>query len=167
MVKTSDYGGRMGSDRPTPRSRRDADAVRAAARLAKVAGTALGGAELTLPQYRVLVFLDRGDRPASQVAALLDVTPSTVTSVVDGLTARGLVERRADPGDRRRVVLSLTPAGSLQLRLGDELVGERLGRLLDRLGADDAETVRSGLELLNRAMEEYLAEKFGDPAVGP
>lgn len=151
----------------TEHQRRNADAVRAAARLAKVAATALAEDDLSLAQYRVLVFLDRGDRPASQVAALLDVTPSTVTSVVDGLTARGLVERRADPGDRRRVVLSLTPAGSRQLRLGDELVGERLGRLLDRLGADDAETVRSGLELLNRAMEEYLAEKFGDPAVGP
>ncbi|MFZ4518566.1 MAG: MarR family winged helix-turn-helix transcriptional regulator [Microthrixaceae bacterium] len=153
---------RDGSARGT---RRDADAVRAAARLAKVAGTALGGAELTLPQYRVLVFLDRGDRPASQVAGLLDVTPSTVTSVVDGLTARGLVERRADPDDRRRVVLSLTAEGARHLQRGDDLVGERLGRLLDRLGPADAETVRSGLELLNHAMEEYLAEKFGDPAV--
>lgn len=148
--------------------RRDAAAVRAAARLAKVAGTALAEAGLTLAQYRVLVFLDGADRPATHVAGLLGVTPSTVTSVVDGLTARGLVERRADPADRRRVVLSLTAAGHRQLARGDEVVGERLGRLLDRLPPQEAETVRCGLESLNRAMESFLAEKFGgDGPDGP
>jgi DNA-binding MarR family transcriptional regulator len=146
--------------------RRDADAVRAAARLAKVAGTALAEAGLTLAQYRVLVFLDGTDRPANHVAGLLGVTPSTVTSVVDGLTARGLVERRADPADRRRVVLALTDRGRDQLGHGDDVVGERLGRLLDRLEPSEAETVRCGLEALNRAMESFLAEKFGDGGPG-
>ncbi len=93
-----------------PGSARSAAAVRAAARLAKVSGSALADADLTLPQYRVLVFLVARGRPATHVAALLGVTPSTVTSVVDGLVARGLVERSSDPVDRRRVVLSLTPS---------------------------------------------------------
>ena len=94
-----------------PLVRRHTDAVRAAARLAKVAGSALGDAELTLPQYRVLVFLDGGPRPATEVATLIGVTPSTVTSMVDGLTARSLVLRTPDSEDRRRVMLSLTDAG--------------------------------------------------------
>lgn len=143
---------------------RNADAVRAAARLAKVAGTALGEAGLTLAQYRVLVFLDAGERPASHVAALLGVTPSTVTSVVDGLCARSLVERRPDPSDGRRVVLSLTDAGRDQLAAGDEVVGDRLGMLLERLDPTDAEAVLAGLEHLNRAMESYLVERFGAAA---
>lgn len=146
--------------------RRNADAVRAAARLAKVAGSALGGAGLTLAQYRVLVFLDRGPRPATHVAALLGVAPSTVTSVVDGLAGRGLVERSADDHDRRRVVLTLTDAGRAELARGDDVVGERLALLLERLRPDEAETVLSGLEHLNRAMESYLAERFGS-AAGP
>jgi DNA-binding MarR family transcriptional regulator len=147
-----------------PLDRRNADAVRAAARLAKVAGTALGGADLTLAQYRVLVFLDGADRPATHVAGLLGVTPSTVTSVVDGLTQRHLVDRRADPSDRRRVVLSLTDEGHQMLARGDEVVGDRLGLLLDRLEPDQAEEVLVGLEHLNRAMELFLAEKFGGSA---
>lgn len=141
---------------------RSADAVRAAARLAKVAGSALAEADLTLAQYRVLVFLDTGDRPASHVAGLLGVRPSTVTSVVDGLTARGLVRRQADPADRRRVVLSLTAAGRRTLQTGDGVVAGRLDRLLDRLDPAEAETVLAGLELLNQAMEAALAERFGD-----
>ena len=146
-----------------PRTSRRADAVRAAARLARLAGAALVDAELTLAQYRVLVFLDRGDRPASDVAALLDVTPSTVTSVVDGLVGRDLVRRGTDVSDRRRVVLQLTEKGREVLRQGDQLVAERLGRLLGYLADEQAEEVLRGLELLNGAMEIALEERFGRP----
>ena len=149
------------------RTERSADAVRAAARLAKVAGTALVEADLTLPQYRVLVFLDAGERPASHVAALLGVAPSTVTAAVDGLVARGLVERKADPEDRRKVVLALTSDGSAALQRGDDVVAARLDRLLGFLEPDEAETVLVGLAHLNRAMERSLAERFGPPASDP
>jgi long-chain acyl-CoA synthetase len=145
-------------------SARSADAVRAAARLAKVSGTALADADLTLPQYRVLVFLVPRGRPATHVAALLGVTPSTVTSVVDGLVARGLVDRSSDPADRRRVVLGLTPAGMETVAHGDRVVGAALDRLLDRLAPREAETALVGLELLNKAVEAALDERFGDPA---
>jgi long-chain acyl-CoA synthetase len=145
-------------------SARSADAVRAAARLAKVSGSALAEADLTLPQYRVLVFLVPRGRPATHVAALLGVTPSTVTSVVDGLVTRGLVDRSSDPADRRRVVLSLTPAGADTVARGDRVVGAALDRLLDRLAPSEAETALVGLELLNKAMEAALDERFGDPA---
>lgn len=146
---------------PTSASARSADAVRAAARLAKVAGSALADADLTLPQYRVLVFLVPRGRPATHVAALLGVTPSTVTSVVDGLVQRGMVERSADERDRRRVVLSLTPFGLATVERGDEVVGAGLDRLLARLDPPDAERALVGLELLNRAMEAALDERFG------
>lgn len=141
--------------------------MRAAARLARVAGNALAEADLTLTQYRVLVFLDAGDRPASDVAALLDVVPSTVTSVVDGLCTRGLVARGEDPRDRRRVVLSLTEKGSAHLGEGDRVVADRLEKLLDRLPDAEAEGALAGLESLNVAMELYLTEKFGRPGGEP
>lgn len=149
--------------RTANRQQRRADAVRAAARLAKVSGSALAEVDLTLAQYRVLVFLDAGARPASHVARLLDVAPSTVTSVVDGLCSRGLVHRGKDPFDRRRVVLSLTTQGTEMVTRGDQVVADRLGKLLERLPAKDAETALRGLESLNVAMEDYLTETFGTP----
>ncbi len=135
--------------------------MRAAARLAKVSGSALQDAELTLPQYRVLVFLAIRERPANHVASLLGVTPSTVTSVVDGLVARDLVARTADPADRRKVVLSLTDNGRTAVARGDQVVGTALDRLLARLEPTEAERALVGLELLNRAMELALDERFG------
>lgn len=150
-----------GQRSPVAEPTRSVDAVRAAARLAKVAGTALADAELTLPQYRVLVFLAVRTRPATHVAALLGVTASTMTSVVDGLVARDLVSRSADPGDRRRVLLALTPEGTRILGHGDQVVGAGLDRLLQRLEPEQAETALVGLELLNQAMEAALDERFG------
>lgn len=160
MLETPGYAGAMS----TAGSARSADAVRAAARLAKVSGSALAEAELTLPQYRVLVFLAPRGRPATHVAALLGVTPSTVTSVVDGLVARGLVERAADDQDRRRVVLHLTDEGRRATAMGDQVVGAALDRLLARLEPAEAETALVGLELLNKAMEAALDERFGGPS---
>lgn len=163
MLETPGYAGPMS----TAGSARSADAVRAAARLAKVSGSALAEAELTLPQYRVLVFLAPRGRPATHVAALLGVTPSTVTSVVDGLVARGLVERAADDQDRRRVVLHLTDEGRRATAMGDRVVGAALDRLLARLEPAEAETALVGLELLNKAMEAALDERFGGPSAAP
>ena len=104
----------------------------------------------------MLVFLEAGDRPASDVAALLDVVPSTVTSVVDGLCGPGPRGPGHGPSDRRKVVLSLTDEGRAQVAEGDRVVAARLGHLLDRLPETRPRGRCDGLESLNRAMEDYL-----------
>ncbi len=67
--------------------------------------------ELTMSQLRVLFILN-GDpgMTAGNLAERLSVRPSTVTGIVDRLVKQELVERRADPDDRRivRNVLSTT-----------------------------------------------------------
>jgi DNA-binding MarR family transcriptional regulator len=47
-----------------------------------------------------------------ELAAKLKSDPSNVTGLIDRLEARGLVERRPDPHDRRIKGLALTPAGA-------------------------------------------------------
>src|SRR6185436_202438 len=110
------------------------DAVRALARLAKSAEMALGSVELSLAQYRVLVFLsDHDAAAASALASRLDVTRPTITALVDGLVARGLVERRAARVDRRRVEHHLTPAGERVLADADAAIIGRLDAVASHL----------------------------------
>ncbi len=68
--------------------------------------------ELTVPQLRVLVILT-GLRGASlsEVADDLGVNPSNASRTCDQLVRRGLVDRAADPTDRRRLALTLAPDG--------------------------------------------------------
>ena len=46
-----------------------------------------------------------------KLAQLLDYDASNLTTLVDRLTARGTLERQADPADRRVKALVLTPEG--------------------------------------------------------
>ena len=67
---------------------------------------------LSYAQVRALVMLDDAEQvTAGQLAKAADLTPASVTALLDQLEQQGMVERRRDPSDRRVVVVSLTPSG--------------------------------------------------------
>jgi DNA-binding MarR family transcriptional regulator len=79
--------------------------------------------ELSLPQARALQVLEPGNPvPMRDLAASLNCDASNITGIVDRLEARGLVERRSAPGDRRVKALSVTTAGAaVRARLVERL----------------------------------------------
>lgn len=131
---------------------------RIAARLARQVELGLAGLDLSLPQYRVMMLLANQSAGASALADHLAVSRPSITSVVDGLVARDLVVRRADPSDRRRVKHSLTPAGKRLLRAADDSVDRRLediaSYLDDRAGP---ELAAAGLRSWGRALDAHRA----------
>jgi long-chain acyl-CoA synthetase len=136
------------------------EGARALARLAKAAEMALGGVDLSLPQYRVLVFLSEHDAAAaSALASRLDVTRPTITALVDGLVARKLVERRPARDDRRRVEHHLTRAGERTVRAGDEAIVARLRAVASHLEPEEVTQAGAGLDRwgdgLNRARAAF------------
>jgi MarR family transcriptional regulator, organic hydroperoxide resistance regulator len=109
---------------------------------------AMGDLDLTPVQGIVLRRLDP-DRPTpmNELAEALACDASNVTGLVDRLEARGLVERRADPGDRRVRTLVLTPDG---IALRSEVI-ERMSEppeAIARLSARDQRALR---DILRRA----------------
>jgi DNA-binding MarR family transcriptional regulator len=133
------------------------------ARLARHVEKALADVELSLAQYRVLVFLSEVDSAmASALASRLDVSRPSITTLVDGLAARGLVERRPCDDDRRRVEHRLTPAGEQALRAADDAVDRRLTQLTDLLDDSGAREAVVGLSAwrlaLTRAREALLSK---------
>src|SRR4051812_37454840 len=130
------------------RARTITGAARAVARLAKQVEVALGPLDLSLPQYRGLALPGGGSTASSVLARRLAVSPPSVTAVVDGLVGRGLVERQADPEDRRRLTLLLTRDGAKLLAAADAAAEARLGEIAGYL--DEAPT---GLDLWNLALD--------------
>lgn len=151
------------SEPPPPSPSRHISAGRAAARLARAVENALSQAELSLPQYRMLIFLSEGgSEAASALAGKLGVSRPSVTALVDGLVSRGLAERCADPVDRRRVTHAVTDAGRAALDRADRIVESRLAELATQMPDDAArDTAYSGLgswlDAMNVEREERLA----------
>lgn len=72
---------------------------------------------LTMPERTALSHLDRsGPTTSSALARQVQITAQAMGATLSALRARGLVERRPDPNDGRRMVLSVTDAGLQALR---------------------------------------------------
>jgi DNA-binding MarR family transcriptional regulator len=132
---------------------------RAAARLAKHVEIALDHVGLSLPQYRVLIILEKGSTAASALASNLVVSPPSVTALVDGLVTRGFVERVSVAGDRRRVEHVLTDKGCKALAEADAAVNGRLEEIAGYLPAGERSKVVTGLQLWLKAMDAYIESR--------
>jgi MarR family transcriptional regulator for hemolysin len=101
-------------------------------------------------QWAVLIRIERTEGlKQSELAEMLDLQPITLTRLLDRLADSGLIERRADPNDRRANRLYLMPAAK-------PLLGQ-----LTELGADMMETVLEGLSAtsIERMLKELSAVK--------
>jgi long-chain acyl-CoA synthetase len=142
----------------------DARPARAAASLARVVELALADAGLSLAQYRLLAYLSRGSSAASPAARDLSTSRPSVTALVDGVVAKGLVERFPDPDDRRRITLVLTPLGFDVLDRADAAAVARLAAVASYLPPDDAARALEGLPLWTDAVR---AEAAAQSTVAP
>src|SRR3954466_12416842 len=101
------------------------------------------------PQLFVLQLL--ADHPDQSVGALAEWTlthQSTVSTVVAPLIRRGLVSRRVDEEDGRRVALSLTRSGQAVLLRSPTAPQAALIRALERLPARTRRSLADGLSAL-------------------
>ena len=126
-------------------------AVKLIARLARGFDKALGDSDITLPQYRLLAFLDEGERAASALADWLEVSRPSITALVDGVVQRQWVARRESPDDRRRVLHVLTPTGRSRLAEATAVLSGVLDGLLDHLDPVEQGAALEGLSLLSTA----------------
>jgi DNA-binding MarR family transcriptional regulator len=136
------------------------DFVSVAARVNHVVARRAGLSETELIAMQ---HLSREEREAdaigpAEIARRLDVSTAAATGIVDRLVARGHVERRPHPADRRRTTLHLTESGRR------EVVTQLLPMFialdaLDRgLSAAEREVVA---DYLRRATEAF--ERVADP----
>nr|WP_035750116.1 MarR family winged helix-turn-helix transcriptional regulator [Parafrankia discariae] len=136
---------------------------RGAVHAERISNARLAAAGATRWQYATLVTLRDGG-PASQatLSERTGIHRSDMVAVLSGLTGSdtgtgtgtAYVRRAPDPADRRRNIVTLTPAGRSWLRTLDQLVDETQDELLAPLTpAERAELVR----LLQRIDDQHSA----------
>jgi DNA-binding MarR family transcriptional regulator len=107
--------------------------------------------DITPAHLRALRTLTRhGTMRLSELSDRLEIAPRTATEVVDALQARDLVRRRADPGDRRAILVEVTERGAGVLAEIRATRGTEAGRIFGRLSlAERAELARILSKLRN------------------
>ena len=109
-----------------------------------------GAKEMSVPQYRTLAFVYRNDGASlSEVGDHIGLTLSTMSLLVDGLVDRGLVSRRTDLEDRRRMTLTLTEAGRARLESARAATMANLEERLRQLSASDRATITLAMRMLS------------------
>lgn len=141
--------------------------VRAARAVRRAFNARLEAIELNMTQAGLLSFLDEhGSLTQRELADLLHITRVSTGSFIDGLEARGLVQRTGNPADRRVWLVSLTeharPVVDAFKTIDDELRAElragferserhQLAALLDRLTAEADKAAQRGNSSVNNS----------------
>lgn len=95
--------------------------------------------------------VEREPATLNQVAEAVGRGAPAVSRSVDTLVRSGLVERQADPGNRRRLALRLTGAGREELSRGPSS-NKLLRTKLERLAHSELRAIERAIEILERGL---------------
>ncbi|MGW4124388.1 MarR family winged helix-turn-helix transcriptional regulator [Nocardia sp. NPDC004711] len=105
--------------------------------------------DLTASEINALANLADGrGRTVSELGAAVGTRPTTLTSVLDRLERRGHIIRGSRPGDRRAVLIELTPSGRTTAATIRQAIADLERRALAGLPAEVVAGLRDGLQAL-------------------
>jgi DNA-binding MarR family transcriptional regulator len=142
---------------PTPAMTAVTSIMRAQQILMSRLNHALKPFHLTFPRYEALMILylsRRGSMPLGKIGERLQVHPTSVTSLIDGLERTGHIRRIAHPTDRRATLAEITRSG----RAAAEAATEGLNAhqfCTGPLGPADLETIAAILVTLRAAADGF------------
>jgi MarR family transcriptional regulator, transcriptional regulator for hemolysin len=111
----------------------------------------------TRAQWAVLSRLQRCEgAKQSELAEALEIAPITLARLIDKLDAAGMVERRADPHDRRAHRLYLTEEAIPALAALGALAEDVMGRALAGLDDETLEAFLKGLAMVKANLKSEL-----------
>ncbi len=110
------------------------------------------GEETTMPQFRVLGYLDEKPQTLSAIARQRRVSLQSAGELVQALIERGWIVRTPDPDDRRQSLLSLTALGQARYQHAWERMMRRLTPFMQQLTETEMDAVRLALPALHRVL---------------
>ena len=110
----------------------------------------------TLPRFDVMSALSRHPEglKMSQLSGVLRVSNGNVPGIADRLSDEGLVERSPVPGDRRAMMLRLTPEGAAQFARQAQAHEDWINEKLRGISSEEARAMAARLQAFAAQTEE-------------
>ena len=115
---------------------------------------------MSIPQYRLMLFLRHGPKRAGELAARAAIQRPTLTSLVDGLEKDGRLRRVQVEADRRGVRLELTESGVRDLHAVEARLAFLLDGLFEADAARDREEILDALLKLARILDGEVEKRL-------
>ena len=127
--------------------------MRVSDKLHRLSGEHLTQYDLTDAQFDVLVQLSAEEGISQQaLSTRLLVTKGNVCGLIDRMEARNLVQRKADPDDRRSNLLFLTPQGRMLAQRVVPAQEEFISKHMGALSPEEIQTLRTLLRKLDKSI---------------
>ncbi len=92
----------------------------------------------------------------TDISHILNISKQQMTTVIDKLVCNGMVEKAADPHDRRRSVITLTPAGQKILDDQNERVRHLFNQHMQQLNEDETAQLSDSILTFNQLLEKMF-----------
>ena len=108
---------------------------------------------LTSPQLLIMLEIDKASGiNSSQVAKIVNLSPATVTNIIDRLENKNLISRVRDTQDKRKVSLYLTDDGKAILLKAPQALQEHFIEKFSNLAQWEQSQLLSSMERLSEMM---------------
>lgn len=112
-------------------------------------------------QCHILTELERsGPLSFAELVRRLNTDKGWVSRTVESMTQEGLLVKEPNPKDKRTIVVALTTEGVAKAAEVQSTLNLQSGRVLQRIPAEERESVARALELLHQALQ---SESAGEP----
>ncbi|OGF47275.1 MAG: hypothetical protein A2231_05010 [Candidatus Firestonebacteria bacterium RIFOXYA2_FULL_40_8] len=98
----------------------------------------------------------KGDLPLSEISKGVYLSPSTITSAIDGLEEKKLVERKRISEDRRVIIIGLTPKGKEVAQKTPGTIHDKMTVVVEKLEKKDKEVFDRVLCRMTETLEQGI-----------
>lgn len=126
--------------------------------VSRVAEKSIASTGLCSSDFRVLeILFHKGPLPVNTIGPKVGLTSGSISVAVDRLQAKGLVERRSHPTDRRTRLVSLTAGGRALIEDAFKRHAAEMEELISCLSARERDEVAAALKKLGKSAESVAA----------
>jgi MarR family transcriptional regulator, transcriptional regulator for hemolysin len=126
---------------------------------ARIVDAQLRGLGLAMSQLPVLIVLKQGKPlPQAELARIAHVEQSSMAQLLNRMERDGLVERIADPADKRSRLISLTERASRRMHKGKAIMDATVEIALQGFSAADIEQLDRLMRRINENLERAAEE---------
>lgn len=114
------------------------------------------------PQVIKIIGIE-GEMMPSTIGKYVGMNKSSLTHLVDDLEKKGIVYRKNDPQDRRKVIVSLTSKGLKCYDYLSKITAEMADEVLEHVDEEELDDLIQSLETMTRVLRKVEAAEMPDP----